>query len=158
MCRQSKSEGSCRVHKLVNNKGSTPDWPVLSAVKMACLWHECDFCCVCTCVCMQMCVSVLSMVTRWIIHCLLMKKHLGSLEWCSETGLTSLLLPSPSLSFSCFPIPLSWCLFLTEAVRTNVTPLWAVAEMCEFKSLCAFSSVFLLVWSCWPSWETMFWW
>lgn len=44
-------------------------------------------------------MSVLCMVTRWIIHCLLMRKHLGSLEWRSEVGLTSLL-----LLWSCSPV------------------------------------------------------
>ena len=59
-----------------------------------------------------------------------MRKHLGSQEWCSDAGLTSLLLPSPSLSccyfpsFPLAPITLSSSLSITGAVGSNITPLW----------------------------------
>ena len=102
MCRQSKSEGSRRVHKLVNNKSVTLDQAVCckNGLSVTWIWFL-------RCVCVQMCVCVcacaLAMVTRWIIHCLPTRKHLGSREWCSEAGLTSLFLPPPSPSPPRFP-------------------------------------------------------
>lgn len=137
---ESMSEGSYRVQKLVNNKSSSLD-------RAACMlqeWPVCDMnmiFAVHACVCvshthMQMCLSVLSMATRWIIYCLVMKQHLDSQEysaqkpsWPLSPGLlqlyrSHLLLPS-------FPVSLSSSLFSAKAAGANTMTLWENSTFCR---------------------------